>query len=202
MFVTINEQNLPVDFSHLHNLEDIITEISERFIPSGEQLFQVHVNGEFFSERYPREARYVESGEISRLEVRTVSDADMARFILHDAASQAGTLLKAIEQGASLFRVGSDEEANHYFARVLEALRWLLQTGEAACQVLNLDLVKASPIHHVPVDRYLRDLQDLLEEMQEIAEEEDYVMLADLLEFELLPMVQEWQKILQGLASC
>ena len=202
MLVTINEQNLPVDFSHLHNLEDIITEISERFIPSGQQLFQVHVNGEFFSERYPRESRYVDLGEISRLEVKTVSDADMARFILHDAVRQGGTLLQAIEQSASLFRVGSDEEANHYFAQVLEALRWLLQTGENACQVLNLDLAKAALPASTPVFRYLRDLENLLEEMQEIAEEEDYVMLADLMEYELLPMVQEWQKILQGISDC
>jgi hypothetical protein len=201
MLVTINEQNVPVDFSHLHNLEDILTEINERFIPSGQQLYQVHVNGEFFSERYPRESRYVELGEIARLEVRTVSDADMARFILNDAVRQGETLLKAIGQSASLFRVGSDEEANHYFAQVLEALRWLLQTGEGACQVLNLNLVDASPGRNIPVARYLSDLQDLLEEMQEIAEEEDYVMLADLLEYELSPMVQEWQKILQGLAD-
>lgn len=201
MLVTIDEQNLPEDFSHLGNLEDVIAEINERFIPSGQQLFQVHVNGEFFSERYPRESRYMELGEISRLEVKTVSDADMARFILHEAVRQAGTLLKAIEQSASLFRVGSDEEANHYFAQILEALRWLLQTGENACRVLKLDLVKAAPDQNVPVPRYLQDLQDLLEEMQEIAEDEDYVMLADLMEYELLPMVQRWQEILQGIAD-
>ncbi len=201
MLVTINEQNLPENFSHLGNLEDVIAEISERFIPSGQQVFQVHVNGEFFSERYPRESRYMELGEISRLEVKTVSDADMARFILHESVRQAGTLLKAIEQSASLFRVGSDEEANHYFAQILEALRWLLQTGENASQVLKLDLVKASPDQNVSMPRFLRDLQDLLEEMQEFAEDQDYVMLADLMEYELLPMVQGWQRILQDIAG-
>jgi hypothetical protein len=201
MLVTINEQNLPVDFSHLHSLEEVITEIHERFIPSGQQLFQLHVNGEFFSERYPRESRYVNIEEISRLDVKTVSDEEMARFILQDAVRQGGTLLQAIEQSASLFRVGSDEEANHYFAQVLEALRWLLQTGEGACQVLQLDLEQASSSQSLPVSRYLSDLQDLLEEMQEISEEEDYVMLADLMEYELLPMVREWQRILQEIAD-
>lgn len=201
MLVTINEQNLPVDFSHVHNLEDLIAEINARFIPSGQQLFQVHVNGEFFSERYPRESRYMEIGEISRLEVKTVSDADMAQFILHEAVRQGETVLQAIKHSASLFRVGSDEEANHYFAQVLEALRWLLQTGEGASQVLHPDRAAAGNTHNVPVARYLNQLKDLLAEMQEIAEEEDYVMLADLLEYELAPMVQEWQKILQGLAD-
>ncbi len=201
MLVTINEQNLPVDFSHLQSLEEIITEIHERFIPAGQQFFQLHVNGEFFSERYPRESRYVNIDEISRLDVKTVSDEEMARFILRDAIRHAGTLLQAIEQSASLFRVGTDEEANHYFAQVLEALRWLLQTGESACQVLQLDLEEASSSQSIPVSRYLRDLQDLLEEMLAISEDEDYVMLADLMEYELMPMVQEWQKILQEIAD-
>ena len=201
MLVTINEQNLPVDFSHLKSLEEIVSEIHERFIPEGQQLFQLRVNGEFFSERYPRESRYVEVGEISRLEVKTVSDEEMARFILQDAVRQGGVLAQAIEQSATLFRVGSEEEANHYFAQVLEALRWLLQTGESACQVLRVNLETISSGDTVPARRYLQDLQDLLEEMLEVSEDEDYVMLADLMEYELLPMVQEWQKILQELAS-
>ncbi len=201
MLVTINEQNLSADFSHLNSLEEIISEIHERFIPAGQQLFQLQVNGEFFSERYPRESRYVEAGEISRLDVKTVSDEEMARFLLQEAVRQGGTLAQAVEQSATLFRVGSEEEANHYFAQVLEALRWLLQTGEGACRVLRVDLETMSLGETVPASRYLKDLQDLLGEMLEVAENEDYVMLADLMEYELLPMVQEWQRLLQELAS-
>lgn len=201
MLVTLNEQNLPIEFSHLHSLEDVIAEINERFIPSGQQIFQVHVNGEFFSERYPRESRYVGIGEVATLDLRTVSDEEMARFILKDAARQAETLVRAIEQNATLFRVASEEEANHYFAQVLEALRWLLQTGEGACQVLRVELRGADSPERGSVSHYLQSLQALLEEMLEISEDEDYVMLADLMEYELLPMVQEWQKILTQIAD-
>jgi hypothetical protein len=44
-------------------------------------------------------------------------------------------------------------------------------------------------------------LQDLLAEMVEISENEDYILLADLMEYELLPTVREWQQILQNLAN-
>ncbi len=199
MLVTINDEKVPVDFSHLHNLEEVVTEIQERFIPPGQQLFQLHVNGEFFSERYPRESRYVDIGEISRLEVKTISEEEMARLILQDAACQADTLLAGMEQCARLFRVGTEEEANHRFAQVVEALRWLLRTGESACQVLKPDLQKILS-RRGPMSRYLGDLEDLLEEMLEISEDEDYVMLADLMEYELLPMVREWQGILREIA--
>lgn len=200
MQVTLNDQTLPVDLSHLRNLEEVLMELNDKFIPQGQQLFQVEVNGEFFTERYPRESRYVPLGEVARLDLKTVSDTDMARAILTDAASQALTLVQALEKSAALFRLAAEDEANHYFAQVLEALRWLLQTGEGACQVLKVDLGQVSSPQLGDVSEFLKRFQDLLDEMLQVYEEEDYILLADLMEYELLPMVQEWQKILSLLS--
>ena len=200
MQVTLNDQNLPVDFSHLRNLEEALVELNDKFIPSGQQLFQVQVNGQFFTERYPRESRYVTLGEVSTLDLKTVSDVDMARSILTDAAQQAQTLVQALEKSAALFRLAAEDEANHYFAQVLDALRWLVQTGEGACQVLDVELTQVKSPQIGDVSEFLKRFQDLLDEMLQVFEEEDYILLADLMEYELLPMVQEWQKILSHLS--
>jgi hypothetical protein len=200
MQVTLNDQSLPVDLSHLRNLEEALLELNEKFIPEGQQLFQVEVNGQFFTERYPRESRYVRLGEVARLDLKTVSDADLARTILTDAALKVETLVQALEKSAALFRLAAEDEANHYFAQVLEALRWLLHTGEGACQVLEVDLEGVTSPQIGDVSGFLKRFQDLLEEMLQVYEEEDYILLADLMEYELLPMVLEWQKILSPLS--
>jgi hypothetical protein len=200
MQVTLNDQSLPVDLSHLRTLEEALLELNQKFIPSGEQLFQVQINGQFFTERYPRESRYITLGEVSTLDLKTVTDADLARSILSDAALKVQTLVLALEKGAALFRLAAEDEANHYFAQVLDALRWLLQTGEWACQVLDLDLVQATSPQTGDVSVFLTRFQELLDEMLQVYEEEDYILLADLMEYELLPMVQEWQKILSLLS--
>ena len=200
MQVTLNEQNLPVDLSHLRTLEEALLELNEKFIPDGQQLFQVEVNGQFFTERYPRESRYVTLGEVARLDLKTVSDVDLARSILTDAAYQAETLTQALEKSAALFRLAAEDEANHYFAQVLEALRWLVQTGEGACQVLDVKLSQIKSPLFGDVSDFLKRFQSLLDEMLQVSEEEDYILLADLMEYELLPMVQEWQKILSLLS--
>ncbi len=200
MQVTINEEHIPVDFSHMRSLEEALVELNDRFVPQGEQLFQVRVNGEFYSERYPRESRYLELKEISTLDLRTIPHEKMARVVLGEAVQQAGILCQAIEKSARLFRVTAEDEANHYFAQVLEALRWLLITGENACQVLQVDLGLAVAFRGGQVTHFLQSLQDLLDEMLEISEDEDYILLADLMAYELLPMVREWQEILQNLA--
>ncbi len=201
MQVTINEEFIPEDFSHVRNLEEALVELNDRFVPPGQQLFQVRVNGEFFSERYPRESKYMELREISTLDLKTIPDGDMARVILGEAVEQAGILCHAIEKSARLFRVSAEDEANRYFAQVIEALRWLLITWENACQVLQVDPQKAiSGVGGRP-SSFVQGLQDLCGEMLEISEDEDYILLADLMEYELLPMVREWQHILENLAK-
>jgi len=129
-----------------------------------------------------------------------VSDEELARSILADASQQADTLSQALEKSAALFRLAAEDEANHYFAQVLEALRWLLQTGEGACQVLEVDLGRMNTPQIGDVSDFLKRFQDLLEEMLQVYEEEDYILLADLMEYELLPMVLQWQKILSQLS--
>jgi hypothetical protein len=200
MQVTLNDQTLPVDLSHLRNLEEALLELNDRYIPDGQQLFQVEVNGQFFTERYPRESRYVTLGEVSRLDLKTVSDEDLARSILSNAVQQVETLVQALEKSAALFRLAAEDEANHYFAQVLEALRWLVQTGEGACQVLAVDLGEVTSPQIGDVSDFLQRFQDLLEEMLQVYEEEDYILLADLMEYELLPMVLQWQQILSQLS--
>lgn len=199
MEVTINEEHIPVDFSHLRSLEEALVELNDRFLPPGEQLFQVRINGEFFSERYPRESRYMELKEISSLDLKTIPDADMARVILGEAIQQGDILCQAIEKSARLFRVSPEDEANHYYAQVLEALRWLLITGGNASQVLQGN--GGNPGDGQPVAGFLQNLQSLLDEMTSIGEDEDYILMADLMEYELLPMVREWQEILKNLAQ-
>jgi len=201
MQVTINDESIPVDFSHMRNLEEALVELNDHFVPAGQQLFQVRVNGEFFSERYPRESRYMELKEIATLDLKTIPDEDMARVILGEAVQQAGVLCQAIEKSAKLFRVSAEDEANHYFAQVLEALRWLLLTGDNACRVLKVDLGEAVSFAGRRSTTFLPKLQGLLDEMLEISEDQDYVLLADLMEYELLPMVREWQEILKNLAG-
>jgi hypothetical protein len=201
MQVTINEKCIAEDFSHMRSLEEALIALNDRFVPEGQQLFQVRVNGEFFSERYPRESKYMELKEIATLDLKTIPDREMARVILGEAVQQADILCQGIEKSARLFRVAAEDEANHYFAQVLEALRWLLTTGETACRVLQVDLGEAAAGQHRLNSSFLRSLQELLSEMLEVSENEDYILLADLMEYDLLPTVREWQQFLQNLAK-
>jgi len=194
MLITVNDQTLPADFSHLGNLEEILAEIHARYLPPGEELYQVHLNGRFFSETYPRESRYLSREEIERLEVRTLPATEMARVILMETAAQAEVLGRAVKECARLFRTAPEQEALRVLAQILEALRWLLTTGASGRRLVGAE---KSP----EVDRFFRHLEALLTEMEDYARQEDYILLADLMEYELLPLVEQWRRLLTTLAQ-
>ncbi|RLA90058.1 MAG: hypothetical protein DRG58_03250 [Deltaproteobacteria bacterium] len=196
MNITINEQALEVNFDHLRNLEEALVEVADSYIPEGEQLFQVKVNGDLFSERYPREARYIDLETVTRLDIHTVTDRELALAILKEAGGQADVLIQALEQGATLFRLADENEANHYYAQVLDTLRWLLQIGEMAGQVLGVNLTRLRQENGDLVGNYVNDLEELLNEMVQVHQESDFILLADLMEYELLPAVAKWKNIL------
>lgn len=194
MQISINEQPLDLNLQHCRNLEEVLVEVADHWIPEGEQVFQVKVNGGVFSERYPRESRYIDLDTITRLEINTVSDRELAGAILQKAANQAEILIQALEKGATLFRLADENEANFYFAQVLDSLRWLFQIGQLGGQVLNIDLA-----HHPEgsrIEDFLTRLEGLLTEMTQVHQDGDFILLADLMEYELLPAVNEWQTIL------
>jgi hypothetical protein len=200
MLISVNEQRLAADFSHLANLEEVLAEIHAHHVPPGQELYQVHLNGRFFSERYPRESRYLAIDEIDRLEVKTITQVEMARVLLKEAVAQADTLSQAIVACARLFRVAPEEEANRWLAQVLEALRWLFQTGAGGLRVLSPGGPEEPP-HPEALSGLLQNLEKLLTEMETIAAEEDYIMLADLLEYELVPLVQAWRRLITALVQ-
>lgn len=201
MRVTINEQPLQVNLGHLGNLEEVLVEVAENHIPAGEQLFQVKVNGSLFSERYPRESRYIDLETVNQLDINTVTDQELAQAILTGSAQQADILITALEQGAMLFRLSDENEANFYYAQVLDSLRWLLQIGQIGGQVLETDLIDLTPSDGQGIENFLTTLDDLLNEMTRVHQDSDFILLADLMEYELLPAVVEWKNLLSQLRT-
>lgn len=81
-------------------------------------------------------------------------------------------------------------------AEVLEALRWLLKTGVGGGQVLQGGSAYLPP-EMAPLCRHL---ELLLTDMEDQTRQGDCIMLADLLEYELLPLVEQWSRLLLTMA--
>jgi hypothetical protein len=95
-------------------------------------------------------------------------------------------------QVADLFRQADDAQALELYADLLEVNRdFMNMVG-----VLRNEFAATAPMDF---DVSLGDLSSLFSEMIEIQENEDWILLADLLEYEYLPLVEKTKSIVAQL---
>ncbi|SDF03534.1 hypothetical protein [Desulfovibrio legallii] len=170
------------------NLEEALLDLMQDERLENRVVTDVLVNNEAFSEIYPHQAEDILCNSISSLELRTVPMDVMAADMAGEMDKVAAMMAKGAREVSRLFREAADVDALELFQDLLDVTRDFLsmltelrqRCGQGGAQ----DQAKR-----------IEQLSALLSEMSDVMENEDWVLLADLLEFEFLPMCEEWQTV-------
>ncbi len=190
--IIIDGQQSDYSISNFDNLEDVLVKIVEGGEMESRVVTDVWVNNENFSEIYPHQAEDMETEEIEKLEIKTVPTSEMAVNITRELYKVLNLMSKGGSQVAELFRVADDAEALDMYQDLLEVTRdFLGMIGTLRDQFR----FKADSDFEDKVQK----LSDLFSEMMEVQENEDYVLLSDLMEYEYLPHVEEWKIVIADL---
>lgn len=152
----------------------------------------VLVNDEAFSEIYPHQAEDMEASYIKRVEIVSVPASEMAQDITRELYKVVTLLGTAGRQVSDLFRQADDDQALELYGDLLDVNRdFLSMVGVLRTQYATdtSEEFEAS----------LSDLSSLFSEMLEIQENEDWILLADLLEYEYLPVVEKTKNVVARL---
>ena len=190
--IIIDGQQSDFSIGKYENLEDVLVKIMEDGQIGDRVVTDVLVNNENFSEIYPHQAEDMETGEIEKLEIKTVAASDMAVNITRELYKVLNLMGKGGGQVAELFRVADDAEALDMYQDLLEVTRDFLGMVGTLRDQFRL---KSGAEFDAKVQR----LSELFSEMIEVQENEDYVLLSDLIEYEYLPHVEEWKAEVAGL---
>ena len=104
-------------------------------------------------------------------------------------------IVSILQATAECFRVKGAEEANKNYLTCIEAIQLFDELIEGIGRLLNLDFSKVS-INGETIQNRKERLLNLTSEMHSAQIGQDWVMLADLLEYELTPLIQDWIKII------
>ncbi len=152
------------------------------------------LNGEVYSEEKPHDAVRITLSDIKALEIDTIATDEIAWRFLDSGVEQMDMIIQGAQKISELFRIADETEANEQYADFLETLRLFLQMIVEVKAILSLDL--ASTFKGGTVEDRLQRLSEMMDRMLHVQEEEDWFMLADLLEYELIPLLEEWKSIL------
>lgn len=195
MEILVDHERVEFEPSKARNLEEVIIKLMADKIQANNVITAVRLNGEFYSEKVPHDASKVPIRDIRTLEIETMSLEEVAWHFLIQSARQLDLLKENAKQVSELFRVADQSEANEQYAAFLESLRLFIQMLNEVQAILNLDF---APIAYKDgtIETKVEALLNLIDRMHKVQEEEDWVMLADLLEYELVPLLEEWKSIL------
>jgi len=192
--IVIDGRQSEISLGNFVNLEEILVKVMEEEIQEDRIVTDVLLNNENFSEIYPHQAEDIASADVQSLEVRTVSAHQMAG----DVTGELYTVLRIMQSGctrvAALFRQADLAEALEVLQDLLDVTRHFLATisilSEGFPASKGAELEKASA-----------ELDGLISEMCDVMGNQDWILLADLLEYEMQPACKNWNDVLASLGD-
>ena len=196
MEVYLDEQQMDALSVKGNNLEEILSDIMASHLSDERIVSEVRINGETYSEPSPHAALTVSRTGIQRLDLLTVPLEQLAQILLDTGPGHLDILAEAAVRVAGEFRIGDEAEANDHFSVFLQALQDFFAFLGQVLTVMTI------PLAHLETEGLsapvkLRELSQALTEINRRQEDEDWILLADCMEYELAPLLRDWQKILR-----
>lgn len=191
--IKLNEDTLDIDLSGMTKLSDIAEKIAEDYFGPKEIVIELYIN-----EKLMEEGSIVSVGETAISEMKSVSfvtiknPAEQVVVLLKKMSDYMEGFSQGVEKVADQFRVGSPEEANLALMQAIEGITAFLEL------LATVKMVSQSELDHLNFeDKSLKDreseLLEVTKNMQASQEEKDWITVADLLEYELAPLMNGWK---------
>ncbi|GFK94551.1 hypothetical protein NNJEOMEG_02397 [Fundidesulfovibrio magnetotacticus] len=174
------------------NLEQLLVKVMEDKHLEGRIVTDVLVNKEPFSEIYPHQAEDVDASGIETVEIVSVATSEMAVNITRELYKVVTLMDRGARRVADLFRKADDAEALEVYQDLMDVTRDFLGMIGVLRNEFSL---KQTP----GFNQAANEISALFSEMLEVLENEDWILLADLLEYEFIPAVERWKKVIAQL---
>lgn len=190
--IVIDGRTSNMQVSNYNNLEEILVQVAEKEMKN-RIVTDVFLNDEAFSELYPHQAEDIESDEIQKLEVRSVSLEQMAADVTEELHKVIGLMETGAKRSAALLRKAEIGESLEVLADLIDVTRHFLGT----IAILRHEFSIERDLELAPL---AEEISSLVSEMSEMISAEDWFLLADLAEFEFIPSCAKWDAVLKNLA--
>lgn len=190
--IVIDGKETGLEINNFGNLEELLVKVVEGDYLNNRMVTDVYVNQESFSEIYPHQAEDIPAQEIRSVEIVSVPVPEMAVNITRELYKVVRLMSEGGRTVADLFRQADDSEALELYQDLLDVTRDFLG-------MIGVLRDEFSLRDSTTFNNNVEELTNLFSEMVEVTENEDWILLADLLEYEFLPAVDKWKKVIAQL---
>lgn len=174
-------------------LGDFLLHIEKVGLAQGNVVRSIKLNGHE-SSLDSNVNRNMRLSEIETLEIEVTNLSDIVDKNIENADAYLIKLIPGIEKSVELFRMGNEQEANQFFINIIDGVDWLSQVLD---MILEAKAISPDAVFDGKSIQERRDnLITFTQQMVDANKNKDWVLLADLLEYEILPYYQEWSNLI------
>lgn len=196
--IRVNDENLDVDQSGVTDVAGLLEKIKTARFEPGELIVSLIVDGEHVDVgSLETEGNPMPVSDIASVEIVTIKRPfEKAAELLRGMGEYLGRLSEGAGGVADKFRIGDEEEANTQLGKALDGLGVFTDLVETVKNLSRTDLStivdEAGESFSAKEDRLLKALKDM-----EVAQvNRDWVLVADILEYDIAPLMGEWRTLL------
>lgn len=201
MQISLNHCNAEIATDGIQYFGELMERVSRQALKTGEQVLRVKLNGEDLTGKDRSHLKKMPIAEIQEIEIQTGNPKILARSSLYSVADFLEKLLNELQHTAEYFRLGDTEKSNRSFVRCLDGLQVFTHSLEQCRRLLGISfeliyIPSSSDAYAITVAENRRKMFEVLDGMIEAQTNQDWVLLADLLEYELIPILEDWRQII------
>lgn len=172
---------------------ELMKQLSLQLSEGGSTIVQVEIDGVDLTGVHEEELMQLPVAEIGRLVLTTGYPEQVALDTLKTAEEWVGRLIEEIEKTADLLRVGDEVEANNSLTRFTDGF----QLFSLALQKVETVVQRGGEQERLSsaIGTFRDRITVVLDEIITTQGNQDWIMLADLLEYELMPILEDWQDV-------
>jgi hypothetical protein len=191
MQLEINGINLPVHPA-LHTWQDLLQELESKHLGQGKMISSVRFDGNEVLQFREAECLSRPLQYLGDIQVQASPMEDMVKSAITEAEGYLVTLQTSLVEVAEAFRRQLANEANNKLSQVFEGIKML------AALLQGVELSLSGQYHQGPssVAVILGEMGPTLESLIESQGQQDWILVADILEFELLANVSGFEQSL------
>jgi hypothetical protein len=195
MEISIDGEVREIDIEGLTTFKDLMAHLQENVVQLPSVITRIFVNEEEIDEGQEIGLGEFPITDIAKLAIHTADKLDLAYEALEDAQEYLPALSTVLEGAASKIRGGDIHgglqdasqalEIIGAFGEVLDGIRGAFRIDFSMVRIDDLNLLDK-----------LNQLNKYAQETLEAVQKQDWTLFADLIEYELSPLLYEWMAVI------
>jgi hypothetical protein len=191
MHITIDGIEVVLPGDAPSDFKSLMKFLEAEHVPPGRVVTVLRVNDEFLSGEQEIAFGARSLSDIETLEIETSPADDLAVEALMDFQDYLPRLSEQFERCAKEFRGGDQRKGFQLFSTSIEFISAFMDILDDIRKVFLIDYAKIRCGDKTMMDLNLK-MHALAKEILEASEKTDWSLLADLLDYELSPLLYEW----------